>query len=104
MAGKAAKKKGIATVFTVHGTYYPKHEIRKLIEISDSVVCVSPPLCSYMKGLSVKNPFLVANGIDLQEYRDTSFSEDLRNHMKIPENSVVVLYGSRITGEKQMSV
>ncbi|MDN4493190.1 glycosyltransferase [Ureibacillus aquaedulcis] len=100
LAGKAAKNKGIQAVLTVHGTYYPDHEIRKLLDLSDSVICVSPPLCAYIKSFGVQNTNLVPNGINLEEYSRESSYEELRNELKIPKDSLVVLYASRITWSK----
>lgn len=100
LAGKAAKNKGIATVLTVHGTYYPNDEIRKLLKLSDAVICVSPPLCDYIKSFGVEHPYLVPNGINLEEYpRDATYGE-LKKELNIPEDSPVALYASRITWAK----
>ncbi len=100
LAGKSAKNKGIATVLTVHGTYYPYDEIRKLIELSDSIICVSPPICNYIQSLGVDKPYLIPNGIDLEYHSLISSREEIRDVLKIPKNALVVLYASRITWEK----
>ncbi|MFC7688250.1 glycosyltransferase [Ureibacillus sp. GCM10028918] len=100
LAGKAAKNKGVGAVLTVHGTYYPNHEIRKLLQLSDSVICVSPPLCNYVETFGIQNPNLVPNGINLEEYPREPLYEDLRNELNIPQESLVVLYASRITWSK----
>ena len=100
IAGKSAKSKGIATVFTAHGTYYPKDEIRKIIELSDTVICVSPPLCDYVKEFGVHSPYLVPNGISLEEFPQVSRSEEHRSQLKISKDSFVVVYASRITWAK----
>jgi len=101
LAGKAAKNKKIATVFTVHGTYYPNDEIRKILKFTDSVICVSPPLCNYIKSFGVENPYLVPNGVNLKEYeRDTKKTADLRKELNIPEDSIIVVYASRISWAK----
>ena len=100
LAGKAAKNKGVSTVLTIHGTYYPKHEIQELLNLSDAVICVSPPLCNYVKSFGIENPYLIPNGISLEEYPQNTSSEDLRSKLNIPENSTVVLYASRIAWAK----
>ncbi|WP_338473088.1 glycosyltransferase [Niallia sp. XMNu-256] len=100
LAGKSAKSLGIPTVLTIHGTYYPKEEIRKLLEISDSVICVSPPLCNYIKSFGVEHPYMVANGIHLEEHSKETSNKDLRKTLNIPSDSIVVLYASRITWGK----
>lgn len=100
LTGKAAKNKGIATVFTVHGTYYPNHEIRKLLELSDSIICVSPPLCDYIKSFGVENTNLIPNGINLEDYPPGSSYMELKKELKIPQESIVVLYASRIAWGK----
>jgi len=100
LAGNAAKNKGIATVFTVHGTYYPDEEIRKLLALSDSVICVSPPLCEYIKSFGVKRTHLIPNGINLEEYPTNFVSDALKNELKIPKEAIVVLYASRIAWAK----
>lgn len=100
LAGKAAKNKGIATVLTIHGTYYPDHEIHKLLELSDSIICVSPPLCNYIKSFGIQNPVLIPNGINLEDYPQDVSSEEIRKELNITEESIVVLYASRITWAK----
>lgn len=100
LAGKAAKNRGVATVLTIHGTYYPNHEIQELLKLSDSVICVSPPLCDYVKSLGIETPYLVPNGINLEEYPTNASSEKIRNELNIPKDAIVVLYASRITWAK----
>ena len=100
LSAKAAKNQGIATVLTIHGTYYPDHEIRKLVEFSESVICVSPPLCEYVRSFGIENPNLVPNGINLEEYPSDSRNDELNNELNIPKDSIVVLYASRITWAK----
>lgn len=100
LAGQAANNKGIATVLTIHGTYYPNHEIEELFKLADAVICVSPPLCNYAKTFNIENPYLVPNGIDLEYYPGNSSSEEIRNDLKIPKDSIVLLYASRIAWAK----
>lgn len=100
LTGKAAKNKRIATVFTVHGTYYPEQEIRMLLKYSDTIICVSPPLCEYIKSFGAKNIKLVPNGIDIEAYSVNRSTEELKKVLKIPKDSVVVLYASRIAWAK----
>ena len=100
LAGKAAKNRGIATVLTIHGTYYPNHEIRELLKLADAVICVSPPLCNYVKSFGIETPYLVPNGINLEEYPLNDSSEEIRNELNIPKDSTVVLYASRIAWAK----
>lgn len=100
LAGQAANSKGIATVLTIHGTYYPNHEIQELFKLADAVICVSPPLCNYAKTFNIENPYLVPNGINLEDYPGNSSSEEIRNELKIHEDSIVLLYASRIAWAK----
>lgn len=100
LAGQAAKNKGIPTILTIHGTYYPKAEVEKLLKLSDAVICVSPPLCDYVKELGIENPYLVPNGINLEDYPITTVNEEIRNNLNIPKDAIVVLYASRITWAK----
>lgn len=100
LAGKAAKNKGIATVLTIHGTYYPNHEIQALLKLSDAVICVSPPLCNYAKSLGIENPYLIPNGINLEDYPKNPSTEEIRNKLNIPKDSIVLLYASRIAWAK----
>lgn len=100
LAGKAAENKRIATVLTIHGTYYPNEEIQELLKLTDAVICVSPPLCNYVKAFGIENPYLVPNGINLEEYPLKPPSEEIRNELNIPENAEVLLYASRITWAK----
>ena len=100
LAGKAAKNKGIPTVLTVHGTYYPNHEIQELLKLSDKVICVSPPLCDYVKSFGIEHPYLVPNGINLEENPLNPSSEEMKNALNIPQDSVVVVYASRIAWAK----
>ena len=100
LAGKAAKNKDIPTVLTIHGTYYPNHEIQSLLELTDTVICVSPPLCNYVKSFGIENPYLLPNGINLDEYPIDVSSEHIKNELNIPEDAIVVLYASRIAWAK----
>lgn len=100
LAGKAAKNRDIPTIITIHGTYYPNHEIEELLKLSDEVICVSPPLCDYVKTFGVEHPFLVPNGINLEDYPIDLAERDIRNELKIPEDATILLYASRITWAK----
>lgn len=100
LAGKAAKNRDIPTILTIHGTYYPNHEIQELLKLSEAVICVSPPLCDYVKTFGIEHPYLVPNGISLEDYPKNSPATDVRNELKIPEDATILLYASRITWAK----
>jgi len=100
LSGKAAKNKEIPTIFTVHGTYYPNHEIRMLLEFTHTVICVSPPLKEYIQSFGIKTTYLVPNGINLAEYPLNKTYEELKKELKIPKESIVVVYASRMAWAK----
>lgn len=100
LSGMAAKNKGVPTIFTVHGTYYPNHEIQRLLKLSDFVICVSPPICDYISSFGVEDTHLIPNGINLEDYPTNRTSEELKKNLKIPEDSIVVTYASRIAWAK----
>lgn len=100
LAGKAAENKNIPTIITIHGTYYPDHEIQELLKLSDAVICVSPPLCNYVNKFDIENPYLIPNGINLDDYPRNSAVKDIRSELKIPKDAPVLLYASRITWAK----
>lgn len=100
LAGKAAANKDIPTIITIHGTYYPNHEIQELLQLSDAVICVSPPLCDYVKTFGIEHPYLVPNGISFDDYSKNLPAKDIRNELKIPEDATILLYASRITWAK----
>ena len=100
LAGIAAQNKGASTILTIHGTYYPKQEIQQLLNLSDAVICVSPPLCNYIKSFGIDNPYLIPNGINMDDYLVNSSSDKVRNELNIPKDATVLLYASRITWAK----
>ncbi|MGN7479328.1 glycosyltransferase [Solibacillus silvestris] len=100
LAGKAAENRGIPTILTIHGTYYPDYEMEELLKLSDAVICVSPPLCNYIKTFGIEKPHLIPNGINLENYPKNSPTENVRSILKIPEDSIVLLYASRIAWSK----
>lgn len=100
LAGKAAKNRDIPTILTIHGTYYPNHEIQELLKLSDAVVCVSPPLCDYVKTFGIERPYLVPNGISLEDYSINPPVKDVRGELNIPDDATIILYASRITWAK----
>lgn len=100
LAGRAAENKNIPTIITIHGTYYPNHEIQELLKLSDAVICVSPPLCNYVKTFEIENPYLIPNGINLNDYPRNSQVKDIRSELQIPKDAPVLLYASRITWAK----
>lgn len=100
LAGRAAENRNIPTIITIHGTYYPNHEIQELLKLSDAVICVSPPLCNYVKTFEIENPYLIPNGINLNDYPRNSQVKDIRSELKIPKDAPVLLYASRITWAK----
>ena len=100
LAGRAAKNKGVAIVLTIHGTYYSNHEMKELLKLADAVLCVSPPLCNYVKEFGIKNPYLIPNGINLDDYPKQVHTEEIRDALNIPKDSIVLLYASRISWRK----
>ncbi|MER2171635.1 MAG: glycosyltransferase [Psychrobacillus psychrodurans] len=100
LAGKAAENRNIPTILTIHGTYYPNHEIEELLKLSDSVICVSPPLCDYVKTFDIEHPYLIPNGISLEEYSKKPPVKDVRHELNIPDDATILLYASRITWAK----
>ncbi len=96
---QVAKKIGISTVFTVHGSYYPDSELRKVIEKTDYIISVSPPIVKKLQTYNLANMSLIANGINSEEFikKDTRL---IRNRLNISIHDRTVVYASRITWEK----
>jgi len=94
-----AKQRKIPTVFTVHGTYYPKSELLKVVELASATICVSPPVYEYVQEETSARPILIANGIDTKEYSERDVTE-LKAQLNIPKEAFVLLYSSRINWTK----
>jgi L-malate glycosyltransferase len=100
LTSKAASKRNIPTFFTVHGTYYPKEELRKVLDLTTQVVTVSPPVDQYVRQLfHGKDIQLIRNGIDTSTFRKKEQNQ-LREELGIPLNAPVIMYSSRIAWEK----
>ncbi|MEH7469434.1 glycosyltransferase, partial [Priestia megaterium] len=94
-----AKQRKIPTIFTVHGTYYPKSELLKVVELASATICVSPPVYEYVQEETSVEPILIANGIDTEEYSERDVRE-LKTQLNIPKEAFVLLYSSRINWTK----
>lgn len=95
---KAANLLGIPSIFTVHGTYYPQTALKSLLVYSESVICVSAPLQSYITRFGFPS-IVVPNGIDLAEFYPSSGAK-LRSDLGISEDAIVLMYASRLAWGK----
>lgn len=98
-AAICAKENNIPFIFTAHGTYYHENEYRKIIALSDQVICVSPPVCDYIKRLSPKKMHMISNGIDLNEFTPSN-SEHIREYLGLSEKDQVIIYVGRLAWKK----
>ncbi|MFS0764186.1 glycosyltransferase [Peribacillus phoenicis] len=99
LSAKAAKLSNIPFVFTLHGTYFQKSDIKSVLQFTDAAVAVSEPVKKHIQPLFPKNISVIANGIDTADF-SPSPSLELRRKMNIPLNAKVILYCSRITRHK----
>lgn len=99
LAAMAAKSLNIPTVFTIHGTYYPKNELVPVVKLSSAVISVSKPVQSFWQREGVSSQ-VIPNGIDLKEFTKERNAADLRNELGIPEEAKVLLYASRLAWQK----
>lgn len=97
-AARAARKLGIPVFFTVHGAYYPTEQLQLLKDTGCTFISVSPPIQGYLDYLNFPS-YLIANGIDFEQYRPTS-SAALRASLQIPDEDEVVVYASRLAWDK----
>ncbi|KOR77063.1 glycosyl transferase family 1 [Bacillus sp. FJAT-21352] len=96
---QAAKELGIPSIFTVHGTYYPKSELLRVLPLANKIICVSPPIQQFIQKLTDQPTIVIPNGIDTTRY-SPSDSSDLKVQLGIPKDSFVLLYSSRIAWTK----
>ncbi|WP_284637706.1 glycosyltransferase [Paenibacillus silviterrae] len=99
LAAIAAKELGIPLLFTVHGTYYPKGELVRLLQEARTVISVSNPIQEYLQGLGFASQ-VIPNGVDIAEYSPTSADPALRERFGISKDAFVLLYVSRLAWQK----
>lgn len=54
IAAKAAKLSNIPFIFTLHGTYFPKSDIKSVLRITDAAVAVSEPVKNIFSRFSLR--------------------------------------------------
>lgn len=98
---KLSNKLGIPMIYTIHGTYYDRLKLRKMIDgckIKPIMISVSLPVQKWLRKEDISS-ILIPNGIDTREFKYIKI-KNLRNELGIPEKSLVVLYASRLEDEK----
>lgn len=99
LAFSAAKPLDIPTIFTVHGTYYAKEELQKVLEFSTHVISVSVPVHGYIKKEFGVDSIIIPNGINTERFYKHE-NIPIRAQLGIPENAIVLLYASRLSWKK----
>jgi len=97
-AASVARIKGIPFVFTAHGTYYPRDQLRMLLAQSKSVISVSEPVAHYIRQLGFQSD-VIPNGIDLTQFYPADRSP-IRSKIGIAEDTGLILYASRLAWGK----
>jgi glycosyltransferase involved in cell wall biosynthesis len=89
----------IPLVFTVHGSYYHKKSLKKILKPPTKTISVSPPIQYWLNGYKIKNS-LIPNGIDTHVYSYKKDSLLLKEELGIPEEASVLVYAGRLAWEK----
>ncbi|MDQ7861191.1 glycosyltransferase family 4 protein [Peribacillus frigoritolerans] len=84
---QAAKELGIPSIFTVHGTYYPKSELLRVLPLANKIICVSPPIQLFIQQLTDQPTIVIPNGIDTTRY-SPSDSSNLKVQLGIPKGFI----------------
>ena len=96
-----SKKLKIPFIYTIHGTYYPRSLISRIMKRCDkrkAVISVSIPVKNWLKEKNISS-IVVPNGIntELFIYRK---NKKLLEQIGVPRKSKVLLYVSRLEDEK----
>ncbi|MDQ0269716.1 glycosyltransferase [Cytobacillus purgationiresistens] len=94
-----AKSRNIPFIYTIHGLYNRKEELINVFMQADKLIAVSPLVYEKMQQYVPKQPVLIPNGIDMDEFSPHP-SQELRIKMNIPENEYIILYASRLEWKK----
>jgi glycosyltransferase involved in cell wall biosynthesis len=95
---KAAYRNKIPFLFTVHGTYYKRYHMNRIMKYSHALISVSPPIQQWLEDKN-KNSILVPNGIDVEEFHPRPPSS-LRQEIGIPKDALVLSYAGRLAWAK----
>ncbi|NEU60021.1 glycosyltransferase [Paenibacillus sp. ALJ109b] len=96
-----SRKLRIPFVYTIHGTYYPRALITKIMKRCYSrhaVISVSWPVKKWLEEKNIQS-VLIPNGINTQHFRYNR-NQQLLTQLNIASKSKVLLYVSRIEDEK----
>lgn len=96
-----SKKLKIPFIFTIHGTYYPRSLIKRVMKRCDerkAVISVSFPVKKWLEEKDISS-IVVPNGINTEQFI-YSKNKKLLEQIGIPRKSKVLLYVSRLEDEK----
>lgn len=93
-----ASKLRIPFYFTVHGTYYGRNKLQKILPRCSRVISVSPPVKEWLLGMGFESE-LLPNGIDLERFTSKKLEKD-RINWGISDNAPLILYAARLKKEK----
>lgn len=101
LGSRLSKKLKIPFVFTIHGTYYPRSLISRVMKGCDersAVVSVSLPVKKWLEEKNISS-IVIPNGINTTQFTYRK-NKELLNKLNIPQRSKVLLYVSRLEDEK----
>ncbi|MGC5772480.1 glycosyltransferase [Paenibacillus pabuli] len=96
-----SRKLSIPFVYTIHGTYYPRALITKIMKrcySRNTVISVSWPVKKWLEEKNIQS-VLIPNGINTQHFRYNR-NQQLLSRLGISSRAKVLLYVSRIEDEK----
>lgn len=88
----------IPFVFTLHGTYYNRYHLKKILRYSHALISVSDPVKQWLEEKK-KNPILIPNGINVDEFSSIPVDQH-RLEYHIPMDAPVLLYAGRLAWRK----
>ncbi|MFB5191255.1 glycosyltransferase [Alicyclobacillus fastidiosus] len=98
IAASVSQRLSIPLFFTVHGTYYGRGALARILDQSWTGISVSLPVQALITELGYAS-ILIPNGVDVDEFRPGD-GRDIRQELSIPDSAFVVLSASRISWQK----
>ncbi|MBD7968550.1 glycosyltransferase [Paenibacillus gallinarum] len=101
LGSQLSKKLKIPFIFTIHGTYYPRSLINRVMKKCDerkAVISVSFPVKKWLEEKNISS-IVIPNGINTEQFI-YSKNRELLKQLGIPRKSRVLLYVSRLEDEK----
>jgi L-malate glycosyltransferase len=96
-----AEKLNLPFFFTVHGKYYSRSFLQKVVNYPNArVISVSIPIQKWLHEKEIPSS-IIPNGIDTQTYRDSHGGIELRKQLGIGTNDLVIVYASRLAFGKE---